>query len=182
MFGVEELNNIKEDKRNKVKVISSEIIVAIPDKPGSKKFKTYLGLLDSGTSPCLMDKHIASIHGLDANATQSKEKRMTQYGVFKTTAKVTLEKLKLSQFTTNRTVTAEMNMFEKAKEDPYGFNLGQNFLQDIKLDIKNSTCTFDWNKIEIPMVQRGHWNNTSIGNFWKINIEIKIESRLQTIH
>ena len=23
------------------------------------------------------------------------------------------------------------------------------------------------------MVPRGHWNKTSIGNFWKVNIEIK---------
>ena len=62
MFGVEESNYIDEEKRNKVKVLSSEVFVTIPDKPGSKKFKTYLGLLDSGTSSCLMNKHIASIH------------------------------------------------------------------------------------------------------------------------
>ena len=36
MFGAEELNNIKEEKGNKVKVLSSEMLVAIPDKPGSK--------------------------------------------------------------------------------------------------------------------------------------------------
>ena len=144
MFGVEELNNIKEDKRNKVKVISSEIIVAIPDKPGSKKFKTYLGLLDSGTSPCLMDKHIASIHGLSANATPSKEQWLTQCGEFKTNSKVTLEKINYHSSQQQKTVTVEINMFEKAKEDPYDFILGRNFLQDIKLDIKNSTCIFAW--------------------------------------
>ena len=42
MFGVEELNNIEEDKGNKVKVLSSEIIVAISDKPEGKKFKLTL--------------------------------------------------------------------------------------------------------------------------------------------
>ena len=99
MFGAEEVNNIKEEKVNKVKVLSSEILVAIPDKPGCKKFKAYLGLLDSGTSSCLMGNHITSIHGLDANVTPSKEKWLTQCGVFKTTAKVTLEKMKLPQFT-----------------------------------------------------------------------------------
>ena len=66
-----------------------------------------------------------------------------------------------------------MNMFKRAKEDPYDFILGRNLLQDIKLDIKNSTRTFDWDEIEIPMVPRGHWNKTSIGNFWKSNIENK---------
>ena len=58
-----------------------------------------------------------------------------------------------------------MNLFERAKENPYDFILERNFLQDIKLDIKNSTRTFDWDEIEIPMVPRGHWNNTIIGNF-----------------
>ena len=74
--------------------------------------------------------------------------------------------MKLPQFTTKRTVTAEINIFEKAKEDPYDFILGRNFLQNIKLDIKSST-------IEIPMVPREHWNKTSIENFWRINIENK---------
>ena len=166
MFGVEELNNIEEDKGNEVKVLSSEILVAIPDKPESKKFKTYLGLIDNGTSSCLIDKHITSIHGLNANATPSKEKWLIQCEVFKITAKVALEKMKLPQFTTKRTVTAEMNLFEKAKEDPYDFILGRNFLHNIKLDIKSST-------IEIPMVPREHWNKTSI---------IKIGNRLQSIH
>ena len=66
-----------------------------------------------------------------------------------------------------------MNLFKRAKEDPYNFILGRNFLQDIKLDIKNSTRTFHWDEIEIPMIPRGHWNKTSIGNFWKLNIENK---------
>ena len=74
MFGEEKLNNVEKDKGNKVKVLSSEILVAIPDKPGIKKFKSYLGLLDSRTSSCFMGKNITSIHGLDANATPSKEK------------------------------------------------------------------------------------------------------------
>ena len=81
--------------------------------------------------------------------------------------------MKLPQFTTKRTVTAEMNQFGRAKEDPYDFIFGRKFLQNIKLDIKSSTRTFAWDEIEIPMVSRGHWNNTSIGNFWKINIENK---------
>ena len=68
-----------------------------------------------------MDKQIASIHGLDANAKASKEKWLTQCGVFKTTARLTLDNMKLPQFTTKRTVTAEMNLFKRAKEDPYDF-------------------------------------------------------------
>ena len=46
-----------------------------------------------------------------------------------------------------------MNLFKRTKEDPYDFILGQNFLQNVKLDIKSSTYTFAWDKIEIPMSQ-----------------------------
>lgn len=42
MSGLEEYNNIEEDKKSKVKVLSSEIIVAIPDKPESKMFNISL--------------------------------------------------------------------------------------------------------------------------------------------
>ena len=181
MFGVEELYNIEEDKKTKVKALSSEIIVAIPDKLGRKKIKTYLGLIDSGTSPRLIDKHLASTNGLDANATPSKEKWLTQCGVFKTTARVTLDKIKLSQCTTKITVTAEMNIFEGVKEDPYDFILRRNFLLDIKLDIKSSTRTFAWDEIEIPIVPREHWNKTSVGNFWKVNIEKRNREARNTV-
>ena len=64
-----------------------------------------------------------------------------------------------------------MNIFEGVKEDPYDFILRRNFLLDIKLDIKSSTRTFAWDEIEIPIVSREHWNKTSVGNFWKVNIE-----------
>ena len=74
----------------------------------------------------------------------------------RTTAKVTLDKMKLPQFTTKRTVTAVMNMFERAKYDPYNFIFERNLLQYVKLDIKISTRTFVWDKIEIPMVPRGY--------------------------
>ena len=100
-----------------------------------------------------MNNHLTSIHELDANATPSKEKWLTQCGVFKATAKGMLEKMKLPQFTTKITVTAEMNLFERTKEDPYDFILGRNLLQDIKLDIKSRTRTVAWDEIEIPMVK-----------------------------
>ena len=155
MFGVERLNNIEEDKKAKVKVLTSEILVAIHDKPGSKNFKTYLVLIDSGTSSCLMDKHLASINGVDANATLSKERWLTQCRVFKTTARVTLDKP--PQFTIKRTMTAEMNLFGRAKGDPYGFILGRNFLQYIKLDIKTAHKPLPWTK------SKYQWSQEDIG-------------------
>ena len=67
-----------------------------------------------------------------------------------------LDKMKLLQFTTKKTATIEMNLFERAKYDPYRFILGRNLLQDIKLDVKSSTRTFAWDEIETRMVSRGH--------------------------
>ena len=77
LFGIEECNNIEEDKKSNIKVLSSEILVAIPDKQGSKMFKTYLGSINSATSSCLTDKHLVSIHGIYTNATPSKENLLT---------------------------------------------------------------------------------------------------------
>ena len=64
--------------------------------------------------------------------------------------------MKLPQLTAKITVTAEIKIFGKAKENPYDFILGRIFLQDIKLGIKKSTRAFAWDEIEIPMVLRGH--------------------------
>lgn len=78
-----------------------------------------------------------------------------------------LDKMKLLQFTTKKTVTIEMNLFERAKYDPYEFILGRNLL----LDVKSSTRTFAWDEIETRMVSRGHWNITAIGSFWKVDVD-----------
>ena len=67
---------------------------------------------------------------------------MTRYGIFKTAAKLTLEKIKLQQFTTERTMTIEMDLFERAKNDHYNFNLGRILLQDMELDIKISARVY----------------------------------------
>jgi hypothetical protein len=47
-----------KNKRNENKTPSSEILVAKPDKKGSKKYTTYLGLIDSGASGSLVNKEL----------------------------------------------------------------------------------------------------------------------------
>ncbi len=47
-----------KNKRNENKTPSSEILVAKPDKKGSKKYTTYLGLIDSGASGSLLNKEL----------------------------------------------------------------------------------------------------------------------------
>ena len=37
----------------------------------------------------------------------------------------------------------------------------------MKIDILNSSQSFSWDGIEIPMVRRGYWNKTKIAQFWK---------------
>ena len=81
---------------------------------------------------------------------------MTRYGIFKTAVKLTLENIKLQQFTTERTMTIEMDLFERANNDHYNFNLGRNLLQDTELDIKTSARVYVWGKIKILMVTREH--------------------------
>ena len=81
---------------------------------------------------------------------------MTRYGIFKTAVKLTLENIKLQQFTTERTMTIEMDLFERANNDHYNFNLGRNLLQDTELDIKISARVYVWEKIKILMVPREH--------------------------
>ncbi len=48
----------KEEKSEEKSVPSSEILVTMPEKKGSKKFKTYLGLVDSGSSSSLVSKEL----------------------------------------------------------------------------------------------------------------------------
>ena len=81
---------------------------------------------------------------------------MTRYGIFKTAVKLTLENIKLQQFTTERTMTIEMDLFERAKNDHYNFNLGRNLLQDTELDIKTNARVYVWGEIKILMITREH--------------------------
>ena len=37
----------------------------------------------------------------------------------------------------------------------------------MKIDILNSSQSFSWDGIEIPMVQRGYWDKLKIAQFWK---------------
>ena len=81
---------------------------------------------------------------------------MTRYGIFKTAVKLTLENIKLQQFTTERTMTIEMDLFERANNDHYNFNLGRNLLQDTELDIKTNARVYVWGEIKILMITREH--------------------------
>jgi hypothetical protein len=54
------LQSQRKGRKQKI-VPSSEILVAMPEKKGSKKFKTYLGLVDSGSSGSLVSKELGNM-------------------------------------------------------------------------------------------------------------------------
>ena len=57
----------------------------------------------------------------------------------------------------------------------------------MKIDILNSTKSFKWDGIEVPMVLRGYWDKEKIAQFWKqessteldVEAEITITRQLQ---
>ena len=66
------LHNHKKEETKKVKVVpSTKILVAIPEKKGSRKSKTYLGLVNSGFSGLLVSKEF--MESTDFNIKLSKK-------------------------------------------------------------------------------------------------------------
>ncbi len=67
---------------------SSEILIAIPNKKGSKKFTMYLGLVDSGSSGSLVNKEIVKNADFDIKLQKKPIKWDTATGVFQTDGSV----------------------------------------------------------------------------------------------
>ena len=59
----EEFNNLQGKEEHK-ETLSTEILKSIPDRVGSKKYTTYLGLADSGASGSLADKRITNYRSI----------------------------------------------------------------------------------------------------------------------
>jgi hypothetical protein len=74
--------NKMEDQMKKN--LSAEGLVAIPTSKGSKKYVTYLGLLDTGCSNSLINKEIVEFSLFDINLSKVKMKWTTQAGMFET--------------------------------------------------------------------------------------------------
>ncbi len=89
-----EINRISEQKE-KEGTPSSEILIALPKAKNSKKYTTYLGLIDSGSSGSLLSSSI--IENTDFNVEKQKKptKWDTATGVLLTTGKATIEALNL---------------------------------------------------------------------------------------
>jgi len=51
----------------------------------------------------------------------------------------------------------------------------------MKIDILNSTQSFSWDGIEVPMVQIGYWNKMKIAQFCKQERNFEADSKAETI-
>jgi hypothetical protein len=89
----------EQEAKDQKKVPSSEILIAIPAKKGSKKYTTYLGLVDSGASASLVSKDLVEMSDFDIKMQKKPTKWDTANGVFKTDGSVIIENFNLPQFT-----------------------------------------------------------------------------------
>ena len=158
-----ESNDVKEEKQE---VLSAEMLIAIPVTSNSKKYKTYLALIDTGTSASLIDEKIVKDAGYELAPTTESEWK-TQGGNFKTRGKVNFTKFVLPQFSNKRKVNAGFHLFSKKTIDTYDAIIGRDIIQGLGLDIISSKRCFTWGDISIPMVPRGHWNPSAIAKFYQ---------------
>jgi hypothetical protein len=180
-------NNNKNDKK---KVPSSEILVAIPDNKGSKKYTTYLGLIDSGSSGSLVNKDLVEFADFNVKMQRKPVEWDTANGMLKTEGTVLIENYCLPQFSRKHHITTPFHMFHKRPNDKYDFFLGRDLLNELGLDIRFSTSQFVWKNVTVDMVPKGHWTQTAISavaGSWntkkpaqRIEAETKQKSRLAT--
>jgi hypothetical protein len=80
-------------------VPSSEILIAMPESKGSKKYKVYLGLVDSGSSCSLVNKEIVEFTNFDMQLQKKPIKGDTATGSFQMDGIATIKNYHLPQFT-----------------------------------------------------------------------------------
>ncbi len=146
---------------------SAEILITIPRSKGAKQYRTYLGLIDTGTSSSLINKDIINSSNFTMKITGDNVKWVTQAGTFETDSVVEVENYVLPQFTNKRKITTDFHVFQKSQQDTYDLILGRNILTSIGFNILYDTNKFMWQDIQVDMVPRGHWSRKNISSFWK---------------
>jgi hypothetical protein len=153
------------EKDNGKTTPSSEILVTIPRDKGSKKYRTFLGLIDAGSSSSLLSKTVVENTSFIIENSSKKTLWDTQAGSFKTNSFVLLERYFLPQFTKQRKLMNTFHLFNKLKEDGYDIIIGRDILKDMGLQIHYDTESFVWDDIKVKMVPRRHWNKATIKMF-----------------
>jgi hypothetical protein len=96
------------------KMPSSEILIAIPNKKGSKKYTTYLGLVDSGSSGSLVNTEIVQFSDFDMTKQRKPTKWDIATGTLETDGLVLITDYCLPQFTRKRLLTTSFHMSRSA--------------------------------------------------------------------
>ncbi len=161
-------------KENEEHTQSSEILIALPNAENSKKYTTYLGLINSGSSGSLLSSSLIENTNFNVEKQKKPTKWDTATGVLLTKGRATIEALSLPQFTRKRQVSSTFHLFEKRKDDQYDIILSRDFLQAIGLVIDYSASQFTWDNISVAMVPSGYWMKekiTSVAITWNKPIE-----------
>jgi hypothetical protein len=144
----------------------------MPNAKGSKKYTTYLRLIDSGSSGSLVNKEIVEFANFGMQLRKKPIKWDTATGSFQTDGMVTIENYHLPQFTRKRHITSSFHMFQKRLKDKYDFILGRDLLTELSIDIRYSTTQLVWEDIIVDMVPRNYWTEQKIRNIaktWNVN-------------
>jgi len=155
--------------------------VAIPEKKGSRKYNTYLGLIDFGSSGSLINKELIEYADFDIKLNKKPIKWDTATGTLQTDGSVKVESYYLPQFTRKRQINTSFHMFTKRPKDKYDFILGRDLLRDLGLDIQYSTSQFVWDNIIVDMVPSGYWTQkkiSAVAKTWTQRKQPKVEEEL----
>jgi hypothetical protein len=98
-------------KENEEHTQSSEILIALPNAKNSKKYTTYLGLIDSGSSGSLLSSSLIENTNFNVEKQKKPTKWDTATGVLLTKGRATIEALSLPQFTRKRQVSSTFHFF-----------------------------------------------------------------------
>jgi hypothetical protein len=158
-----EYHGISEHEEIKDKFIpSSEILVALPDVEHSRKYTTYIGLIDSGSSGSLINSDIVQKGNFTTLINKKPIQWDTATGTLLTQGTVDIKKRCLPQFTTDRHVASTFHTLTKRPNDKYDVILGRDLLQSIGLDTHYSASQFTWDSISVAMVPSGYWSKEKI--------------------
>ena len=140
-------------KRTKGSQKSPEIIVEIPSENSDKPPRILRGLLDSGSTGCILLNDFTQGLKKRFGAT---EQWMTKGGIFTTKAKCRVPMI-LPDFTRQTKIefNCHVDPTQKSSNTNYDIILGKDFMQEFGIDILNSSLTLRWDGIEIPMREFG---------------------------
>ena len=103
-----EFHMVSKDVKSEEKTFSAEILVSIPNGINSRRYTTYRGLADTGSSESLANSKFVGPHCRTKKNTKPTN-WITEYGTFNTTYEGIVESVKLPQFTTNRSYVASFH-------------------------------------------------------------------------